>query len=479
MNLETALTDVGAWILRNSWEGSALLLIVALLLGLGRNWLAPGFRIALWSLVGMRLLLPIAPESPVSLFRHVSDLPVKVAAGAFPKDKIRRDESLPTRDLPVVSDTSAAVSGASSPLAVFSTLWLVGVVVLILHAIHSWRRLRREIERWQRVRDPHLLAMVRGAGIGKSVEVVETIGGGIGVFGFLKVSHLFLPVDLRERYSEAQIRGILRHEAEHLRRGDLLWNWIVFLVQALHWFNPLVWLAGRQLRNDLEILCDQAALRRAESDERREYGAALVRALELHRLPLGSATLLPFISRKNEVKQRLHLIMKNPRYSMITHLGMAVLAIAAVAFTLSATPPAVGADEEKPGRAAEEGKRDKPERERDGAKPKEGERDGAKPKDGEGDKGKGAAKEGDKAPVAANLNVKERRIFEAYDKDGDGKVTAEEMEAMMEGKQNSSGRRQIRKAIDRADKDGDEGLNFDEFLFWYTVGRLDEKSENR
>ncbi len=61
-------------------------------------------------------------------------------------------------------------------------------------------------------------------------------------------------------YTAGQTLGIVRHKAERMQRSDLAWNWILFLIQSLHWLAPLVWPAGRQLRNEREILCDDAAL---------------------------------------------------------------------------------------------------------------------------------------------------------------------------------------------------------------------------
>ncbi|MDF2378232.1 MAG: EF-hand domain-containing protein, partial [Verrucomicrobiales bacterium] len=70
-------------------------------------------------------------------------------------------------------------------------------------------------------------------------------------------------------------------------------------------------------------------------------------------------------------------------------------------------------------------------------------------------------------------SLKEGKVFNAYDKNDDSFVDDKEMEAMMEGKQNSRGRREIRKAIDRSDRDDDGKLNMREFIHWYTVGRLE------
>lgn len=124
---------------------------------------------------------------------------------------------------------------------------------------------------------------------------------------------------------------------------------------------------------------------------------------------------------------------------------------------------------------------------REGAKPdagapaeKPGPRDGGREKRGPGDAGGGKKPEAGGAAAKGNgLNTKEGKVFVTYDKDRSGTVTDGEIVAMMEGKQNSRGRREVRKAVDRADKDRDDVLNFDEFLWWYKVGRLDERAKNR
>jgi hypothetical protein len=230
----------------------------------------------------------------------------------------------------------------------------------------------------------------------------------------------------------------------------------------------LVRLAARRWRNEREILCDDAALRRGSVEAHCEYGSALIRALESRRLSTAQVALLPFISRKNEIKQRLLQIMKNPSYPVIPQVGVALLAYAAAVMTFTSAAIPLRADEEGKPRPEAEGKKDNPGRDRevDANKPKEEE--GAKRKEGEGDK-----------PAAGKKNSREQEIFDAYDKDADGTVTAKEMEAMMEGKQNSAGRRELRKAVDQADKNADGKLNLEEFEFWYKTGRFDPDAENR
>ena len=157
------------------------------------------------------------------------------------------------------------------------------------------------------------------------------------------------------------------------------------------------------------------------------------------------------------------------------------LALAAVFTALSFSVPALAADKEgdppaeKPGAAPAE----KPGA-KDPGKEKPGPKDGDKGRRGPGDVEGGKRPEAGGAPAPGKgLNTKEGKVFVTYDKDRSGAVSDEEIVAMMEGKQNSRGRREVRKAVDRADKDGDDVLNFDEFLWWYKVGRLDERAKNR
>lgn len=90
----------------------------------------------------------------------------------------------------------------------------------------------------------------------------------------------------------------------------------------------------------------------------------------------------------------------------------------------------------------------------------------------------GGPRDGD-APKARPANSKQGKVFAAYDKDRDGLVTAKEIEAMMEGRQNSRGRREIRKWVHDADKDDNDALDFEEFVWWYTIGRKAESAERR
>lgn len=75
------------------------------------------------------------------------------------------------------------------------------------------------------------------------------------------------------------MRLIFLHELAHLKRGDLLLNWMMEIVRAFHWFNPLVWVVCRKLREDREEACDADALA-ARPGSNQTYGKTLLKFLE-------------------------------------------------------------------------------------------------------------------------------------------------------------------------------------------------------
>lgn len=471
MNTPDWIELAGNLVWRTSLEASVLILLLAGLRWVGRNRLSPRFLMILWAIIGVRLLFPVAIESPYSVGEVIP---------------IRSLESLPQT---LVGELSTGGEAAHKENADFDSsfrrlraqdfvgwLWVGGMLLMILITAIRYGSARAAIRRLKLVTDPLLLDCIIRSGISSRIRPVVSRSS-IAIFGVLRASHLLLPERITETHTTAQILAILQHEREHLRRHDLVWNAVLLFVQTLHWFNPLVWMAGRLFQNDREIACDAAALHEASGTQRRHYGEALLAALACDHLPSPSPALLPFFSRKHELKQRLTTLMKIPHYKLAPHILASILTMAFVVATFTTPGSRAVAEEGVPAAGPKEGQVPK-EGPRDGDVPKEGLKDGEMPKAaGEGDRG-AAPKEGER-PAANNANKKELEVFNAYDKNSDGQVSAEEMEAMIEAKQNSSGRREIRKAIGRADKDENEQLNFDEFLFWYKVGRLDDNAENR
>jgi len=86
---------------------------------------------------------------------------------------------------------------------------------------------------------------------------------------------IVLPASLLRGSPSARVRLVLAHELAHLKRHDLIWNWLPTLAYGLFFFHPLVWLAGRGWRLTQESACDEVAVR-ATGAEVATYGRMLL-----------------------------------------------------------------------------------------------------------------------------------------------------------------------------------------------------------
>ena len=119
---------------------------------------------------------------------------------------------------------------------------------------------------------------------------------------------LLLPAGVLDGLDREQLRHIFIHELLHLKRNDILVLWLARCLLIVHWFNPLVWYAFRQLRQDQELACDEAVLARLGSQQAASYGLTLVTLWERcsFRPSLVNATTLS--GSGSQLKKRIELI---------------------------------------------------------------------------------------------------------------------------------------------------------------------------
>jgi hypothetical protein len=97
-----------------------------------------------------------------------------------------------------------------------------------------------------------------------------------------------LPVDAPQ-WPEPDLRRVLLHELEHVRRRDWPVHMTARVICTLYWFHPLVWIAWRRLRLESERACDDAVLRE-------EDGAAYAEQLVLLARRIAKEDALPLLS---------------------------------------------------------------------------------------------------------------------------------------------------------------------------------------
>jgi beta-lactamase regulating signal transducer with metallopeptidase domain len=355
MKLQT-LESAFTWIWHSSWRACVLIVAVLIVQALAGRRMPSRFRFALSLLVMIRLLMPVMPASSWSIFnvaRHAK--PAPAAAPILPS----------AVSSPVIvahlSNPSAVVPGRSSQVSLgqwVAVCWLCGGTGFLLMVLWRHRKFSRWVAHLPTATDPRLLELVEQckneAGLRCAVRIVTAPQGkSAAVFGFYHPC-LLLPEGLLDILERREARLVLLHELSHIRRRDVLVNWISVLALALHWFNPLAWVAMRRLRTDQELACDAAVLASIDQAERGSYGRTLLKHLQLFPAAWMAAGLAPLITSRNNIKRRIIMITEFKNTGVLARSLFALLCVAlgGLTFTRAAEDPSPGAPNNRLPRAA-------------------------------------------------------------------------------------------------------------------------------
>lgn len=99
------------------------------------------------------------------------------------------------------------------------------------------------------------------------------------IVGLLKPC-IYLPIHLISDYNESDMRYMLLHELQHYKHKDAVASYLMNLAGVVYWFNPLVWYALKEMRNDREVACDTSVLKMLEEDAYEDYGNTLINFAE-------------------------------------------------------------------------------------------------------------------------------------------------------------------------------------------------------
>lgn len=417
------------WLLRTSIEASILILaVLGLRLMLGTR-LSPAWRIGLWMLVGMKLMLPAFIPAGFGLGGWFqSDETVQAASSKNvialvhgSSSIIHLDSENPQMIAPEPIGGFSESVGILSANRILLTLWLVGAFAVLAGAIIRQRRFESLLRRRSRTNDPHLTShlsrLTRLLGI-PSPEIFLMPSGTTPAMVGVCEPKLLLPEDWQTRFDDRSLRHVLLHELLHVKQHDLLWNWVAIALQALHWFNPLIWFVVSRFQSDRELRCDAEALALLSPAERLDYGHTLLRIQETFFAPPTIAGLAPCVRNHPTLRQRISMIThpttRQPWLHTLLVLTLSVLV--GYSFTTARAaekevPPKVregeaikkpSSDKSDKKTAMKDGEREggKPSEERDGGTQKPGMRDGEggfkKPGDGDGKKPRSGMRDGEK-----------------------------------------------------------------------------------
>lgn len=284
------LDTVFEWVVATTIRASLVALVILSIQLLLRPWLPAKWRHPLWLPLLLVMVMPFVPALP----RH--PIPARPSAALPPL--FPSGETLATKagDAAAATTINAVDPAPQERLPLLPSLWLAGVVVTLGAGLAGYRRKLAAIRSGAVSPAPGLRGGIetarQAAGLAKTPVVwlsreVESPA----VCGLWRPL-LLLPAGFPAAFTAAEARLILLHEFSHLKRHDLAQNWLLFALQALHWFNPLIWFSFARLRLDRETACDARVLALDAEDRRADYGRAL---LKMQELPAAGGLRLGFL----------------------------------------------------------------------------------------------------------------------------------------------------------------------------------------
>lgn len=288
-----------------SWLILAVL-VLRVVLKKAPKWVMP----LLWGVVALRLVCLFSIESALSLIPSAETIPSEIVTET--REPVLYEQAtldiVTNPTLPSAAEVPVGVSRqqAQVDFNIYSILWLAGMAALLVHALVSAGKLKRKLATAILLRD--------------NIYESEFVDSPF-VFGVVK-PNIYLPMHM----DEGTAAYVIAHECAHLARRDHWWKVLGYLVLALHWFNPLVWVAYILFCRDIELACDEKVVRGLDGAARADYSQALLscaapkRAVAACPLAFGEGNI------KTRVKSALHY--KKPAFWVAAAAVLAVVIVA-------------------------------------------------------------------------------------------------------------------------------------------------------
>jgi bla regulator protein BlaR1 len=304
------IDTVFEWLLAATLRASVLVVAVLFIRMIVRRWLSAGWRHALWLPMLAVLVIPVLPEASFGLFPKAAEQPT-TASEVFVSSSGSTETSISAMPAPEVEAEMKTASpiNVAAPVNYFAIAWLVGACGVLAAGIIGYRqnmlRIRTNAITPDRMLQASIDEAAREVGLKRTPQtLISSSVASPAVTGFIRPI-LLLPAGFPEGFSASEVRLILLHELTHLKRLDLQLNWLVCVLQAAHWFNPLLWFAFARMRADREAACDASVLSIDAKDYRAEYGSALLKLECVAPSRMLSLGFVGIFERDSEIKSRI------------------------------------------------------------------------------------------------------------------------------------------------------------------------------
>jgi TonB family protein len=269
-----------------------------------RHWMLTA---AIVSAAAVPVLQPLVPSWDVPLNAPATFDRPAAGAGQPPFDP-----ASPTNQAPV-STSEAAGTRRVDAGRWLGVVWLAGAGISLLGLLAGFARLAwlaahaRPVDHgeWPRLMDE----VARANALRRPVTLLQSDHPSLLVTWGVRRPKVILPSGARE-WSADRMRIVLLHELAHIRRGDWLTQLAAEGLRSVYWFNPLIWIASRRLRQESEHACDDVVLSGGvEGADYATHLLALARAVKRERRSLLTGFPAPAMARPSSLERRFSAML--------------------------------------------------------------------------------------------------------------------------------------------------------------------------
>ena len=298
---------------------------------------AAKWKYLIWIFLALRLLIPFSGANGQDVMDRMSQLKVGTNSESEENDANNpTDTAMPYRgivvEIPAQMTTPIKASSEKSTaditmLDIVTLVWIIGSLIFIFVHLISYSHYKRQVlKNGKMIKETRILSQIfrlkRELHISRTVCVMEyDEAESPMIIGFIKPV-LVLP---KEQYNSEDLFFILKHELVHFKRGDVYLKLLFVTANAVHWFNPIIWIIQKEAVIDMELSCDEIVTQGTSFELRKAYTETLLSML--HKQCVRKTVLsTQFYGGKKIMKKRFkNILIRNRKKNGISILICAVV----------------------------------------------------------------------------------------------------------------------------------------------------------
>lgn len=318
-------------VLQASVYGSIVGIVILIVRTLLKDKISGKWTYLLWMILIIKLIVPFGPQSSISLFNKI---PSNITNNLIVDSSVIINRALNSNNSYEQEDNEYIASNTDEKenkvlsinnngsidenisnlykfINILPLVWMAGFITTLFISIFMFFTLNKQVKIKKNIEDENIKFILEKS---KNIMKIKTdinliVNDDIrtpALCRIIKPTILFpnAMLDLEDD----EIKYILLHELSHYKRKDILVNYLLVLLQCVHWFNPFIWFFFKKIREDMELATDEMVVSKLNEDEYKNYARTIITIIERISIVPKNIGVLGIADDKKNVKKRIEMI---------------------------------------------------------------------------------------------------------------------------------------------------------------------------